>query len=99
MLKMSLNYLNNMLEEEKVRVRSKRKYTCKRNRGEHEYLEPVIVFKPMVRYLYETDRGILDSRGLHPEYKYLRTEIHLITETRCKHCGHKALSIFTDKIK
>ena len=89
-----------MIEEEKVKWQSKKKYTCKRNKGEHEYLKPVIMFEPSVRYIYEKDnKGILDSHRLHPEYKYLRTEIHLMTEARCKHCGHKALTFFTDKIK
>ena len=89
-----------MIEEEKVRWQSKKKYTCKRNKGEHEYLEPVIMFEPRVRYIYETDdKGRLDSYKLEPKYKYLRTEIHLMTEARCKHCGYKALTFFTDKIK
>ena len=86
--------------EEKVKWQSKKRYTCKRNKGEHEYLKPVIMFEPRVRYIHEKDnKGILDSYRLHPEYKYLRTEIHLMTETRCKHCGHKALTFFTDKLK
>ena len=88
-----------MLEEEKVRVRSKRKYTCKRNKGEHEYLEPVIIYKSRINYIYKTNRGILSASELQTKYKYLRTEISLGIEARCKHCGHKALTFFTDKLK
>ena len=89
-----------MIEEEKVKWLSKKKYTCKRNKGEHEYLDPVIMFEPSVRYIYEKDnKGRVDSYKLEPKYKYLRTEIHLMTETRCKHCGHKVLTFFTNKLK
>jgi len=88
-----------MIEEEKVKWPSKKKYTCKRNKGEHEYLEPVAYFKPLVRYIYETDRGILDSGKLCPEHKYLRTEIAVAFVTVCKHCGHKATSIMANDLK
>jgi len=102
MLKKSLNYLNNMLEEEKVRVRSKRKYTCKRNKGEHEYLKPVFVFEPSYNYIYNDDgHGQLHSSKLtnDPKYKYVRTEVKVFLECVCKHCGHKALAYLTDKLK
>ena len=88
-----------MIEEEKVRVPSKKKYTCKRNKGEHEYLEPVAFFKPLVRYIYKTNRGILDSGKLCPEHKYLKTEISVSFVALCKHCGHRATSFMIKDLK
>jgi len=89
-----------MFEEEKVRSRSLKKYTCKRNKGEHEYLEPTIRFEPMIRYIYETERKTtLNSDNLHPEYKFLHTELSVMFEATCKHCGHKATAFINTKIK
>ena len=88
-----------MIEEEKVKWTSKKKYTCKRNKGEHEYLDPVILFKPVVRYIYKTDSGILDSSKLCPEYKYLGTDISVAFVTLCKHCGHRANSFMIKDLK
>ena len=90
------------MEEEKVRCRSLKKYTCKRNKGEHEYLEPTIKFEPRIRYVYvyETERKTtLTSDKLHPEYKYLYTTVSVMLEATCKHCGHKATAFFNSKIK
>ena len=88
-----------MLEEEKVRVKSKKKYTCKRNKGEHEYLEPVILYEPSVRYIYKTNNGgMMFAHKHHKEYKYIKTEVSIVLECVCKHCGHKALSFMRDKI-
>ena len=88
-----------MIEEEKVKWLSKKKYICKRNKGEHEYLDPIMLYKPLVRYIYKTDRGILDSGKLCPENKYLRTKISVSFVTICKHCGHKAISIMVNDLK
>jgi len=88
-----------MIEEEKVKWISKKKYTCKRNKGEHEYLKPAILYGPIVRYIYKTDSGILDSGKLCPEHKYLRTEIGVSFVTVCKHCGHNATSFMTNNLK
>ena len=88
-----------MIEEEKVKWTSKKKYTCKKNKGEHEYLEPVAFFKPLVRYIYKTDRGILDSGKLCPEYKNPKTIISAVLVAVCKHCGHKAVSFINNDLK
>ena len=88
-----------MIEEEKVRVPSKKKYNCKRNKGEHEYLEPTILYNSNIRYVYKVKNGgIMFSNEQHPEYKYIRTELSIALECICKHCGHKAISFMTDKI-
>jgi len=87
------------LEDEKVKWRSKKKFNCKGNKGEHEFLAPIITYKPVVRYFYKTDKNmILDSNKLHPEYKFIKAEVSLATESRCKHCGKKALNFFSQKI-
>ena len=92
--------INNMFEEEKVKSRSLKKYTCKRNKGEHEYLEPTIKFEPRIRYVYDIGKiGNLFSDKLHPENKYLHTELSVMLEAICKHCGHKATAFIKTKIK
>ena len=88
------------MQEETVKWPSKKKHNCKRNKGEHEYSPPVIVYRPEVRYIYKTDNNcILNSPNLHPEYKYLKTEITLATETRCIHCDKKEMSFFNQSFK
>lgn len=87
-------------KEENVRWPAKKKYNCKRNKGEHEYSIPIIRREPSVEYIYKTNDGyILNSDKLHPEYKFLHTEITFFVETRCKHCGKKVLLLFSKKIK
>lgn len=84
--------------EERVRWRSKNKYVCKRNKGEHEFLKPTIEYEPSVRYIYLTKMGILDS-ATPQNNKLIRTTISVVLETRCKHCGHKVTAFLKDKIK
>jgi hypothetical protein len=85
--------------EEKVKWPSRKKYPCKRNKGEHEYNEPVIIWPPRVRYIYEMDnKSVLDSSRLHPEYKFLKAEVTLGAETKCKHCGKKHRTWFREKL-
>ena len=82
-----------------VKWRSKKKFNCKINKGEHEFLAPIITYKPTVRYIYKTDENmILDSDKLHPEYKFIKAEVSLATESRCKHCGKKVKNFFSQKI-
>jgi DNA-directed RNA polymerase subunit M/transcription elongation factor TFIIS len=88
-----------MPEEEKVKWRSLKKYTCKRNKGEHEYLEPTIKRNPTIRYVHKTETGTLDSHELHTEHKYLHTTLSIWLEAKCKHCGHKATAYINTKIK
>lgn len=89
-----------MIEEEKVKWRSKKKYNCKRNKGEHEYLKPVLVFEPSYNYIYDTPIGQLHSSKLQTDagYEYVRTEVKVFLECVCKHCGHKAAAYMSDKI-
>jgi len=90
-----------MLEEAKVKWPSKNPYNCKRNKGEHEYLEPVITYKPNVRYIYKSGNGNTLNSHEHEKdgnYKFLNSEISLATETKCKHCGHKVISFFNQKL-
>lgn len=84
--------------EEKVKCRSKKKYTCKRNRGEHEFLEPVIKYKQSIRYIHKLERGTLYTDKLQDE-PLIRTEINIALETHCKHCGHKQLVFLSERIK
>lgn len=96
-----MNYLFDMSKEidgDNVRWRSKKKYRCKKSKGEHEYLTPTIKYKQLVRYIYDTGTGILDAGEPQKDYKYLRTEVSIVLETVCKHCGHKCLTFFRDKI-
>lgn len=87
------------MNEKKVKNRSLKKYTCKRNKGEHEYLDPTIKYEPSIRYHYRHDKGWLNSGELHPEHKYLYTTISICLEAKCKHCGHKATAYMSTKIK
>ena len=87
------------IKEDKVRWPSQKKYACKRNKGEHEYSEPVIIYKPAVRYTYETADGFtIDTPNPRREYKHGEAHITLATETRCKHCGKKVLTFFKDRL-
>jgi hypothetical protein len=91
---------NKIQQEDKVKWPSLKKYNCKRNKGEHEYSEPVIIYKPRVRYIYKTEnKSILDSDKLYPEHKFIEAVISLVTETRCKHCNKKVLTFFKEKLK
>lgn len=89
-----------MIEEEKVKWRSLKKYPCKKGKGEHEYLQAQIKHN-MVRYIYRTKNGVCDSGEIikKDDYKYLRTELHIMTETFCKNCGHKSISFLSDNLK
>lgn len=90
---------NKTIKDDVVKWFSKNKYNCKRNKGEHEYLEPTITFTPSVKYVYKTeDGGCLVSHKLDNRYKYLRTEISVGIEARCKHCGKKAVVFLSDKL-
>jgi len=96
----SLRENNNMLEE-KVKWFSKKKYTCKRNKGEHEYLKPIILYQPSIRYIYKSKGGGQLHTNVYqddPDYKYLRTEATIVLESVCKHCGHKVTSFMRDII-
>lgn len=86
------------MEEDKVKWHSKKKYPCKRGKGEHEWGEPLIKFKPEVRYTYRFERGTLDSSDLQPEYKLTRAEVKVVLETRCKNCNKKAVSYLSQKL-
>lgn len=85
-------------EEERVKWKSKKRYKCKKNKGEHYCSDPVIKYKPGIRYIYKTNEGILESERLHPEYKFMKAIISLATETRCKHCNKKFFTFFSEKI-
>ena len=90
---------NKTINDDVVKCPPKKKYTCKKNKGEHEYLTPTLKYEPSVKYIYDTGDGILYSPELKNGYKYLRTELSVILETRCKYCGHKCVSYLTDKLK
>jgi hypothetical protein len=92
--------LTDMLQEEKVKNYSLKKYPCKRNKGDHEYNKPVILYEPQVRYIYKCNDGTLDTDELllEPEGKLIKTEITVATKTTCKHCGKKAITFFREKI-
>ena len=87
-----------MLEEEKVKCKSKNLFNCKRNKGEHEWLEPTIESDPKVRYIQKHRFGELDSNKLLPDCKFIKAEIHLATETKCRHCGKKVITFFNQKL-
>ena len=86
------------MEEEKVKWPSKKKFTCKRNKGEHEYLSPIIKYQPSVDYVYQTKNTIMYSPRFYPEQTPVRAEVTIVLETQCKHCGHKCVSYLRDKI-
>jgi hypothetical protein len=92
---------NKTINDEAVKWPSKKKYNCKRNKGEHEYLTPTVEYKPDILYIYKTDGGELHThqQELSPEYKYLRTEMTVVYKSVCKHCGKVMLSFLTDKLK
>ncbi len=46
---------NKTIKDDVVKWFSKKKYPCKRNKGEHEYGEPVITFPPSIKYLYKIE--------------------------------------------
>ncbi len=93
------------MKEEIVKWFSKKKHPCKKNKGEHEWGKPKLLYDtPTVRYSYKTEKGILNTS--EPEntryfikYKLLETTINVATEVRCIHCGKKALSFLKGKIK
>lgn len=87
------------MEDEEVKWPSKKKWPCKKNKGEHEYLEPTVYMGPSIVYIHETERGTRYSKELLKEYKLLRTELSVFYECRCKHCYHKYMVMLTDKIK
>lgn len=89
---------NKTIKDGVVKWPPKKKYNCKRNKGEHEFLSPLFKHKPQVRYLYKTKNGILDSGELQKEGKFIRAEISIFAETICKHCGKKYLSFLRDKL-
>jgi len=88
-----------IISDDKVRWPSIKKYPCKKGKGEHEYLEPILKYKPEIRYVYRTKTGILFSGKIEKDYRYLRTEVSVVLETTCKNCGHKCVSYLTDNIK
>lgn len=89
--------------DDNVKWRSKKKYPCKRNKGEHEWGEPTILHEPRVRYIY--NEGSVDSPNPPDrfsdieELKFSHAEISLLLETRCIHCGKKVLTYLEDKLK
>ncbi len=88
------------MKEEIVNWISKKKYPCKKNKGEHEWGKPKLLYDtPAVRYSYKTERGILDTSEPEKDYKLLETTIDVATEVRCVHCGKKAFSFLKGKIK
>jgi hypothetical protein len=92
-----------MINDDVVKWHSKKKYTCKRNKGEHEWGEPVITHHPKIRYIYKEGTGVLMSSKLEIERmlngaQYQRAEISLVTEVRCIHCNKKATNYLSDKI-
>lgn len=88
----------NFLIDYKVKVPSKKKYPCKRNKGEHEWNKPTFKYEPDVNYIYKTDTGILQTNELCNDLKLIRAEVKVWIETSCKHCGHKVVSYLSDKI-
>jgi uncharacterized membrane protein YkgB len=89
-------------QEEKVKNYSLKKYPCKRNKGEHEYLEPIIKSEPSVAYIYKTKEsfGTVITHSLKPrqELKLFETRVRIEIETICKHCGHKNLTFLSGKL-
>lgn len=94
---------NKTINDDNVKWRSKKKYPCKRNKGEHEWGEPTIKHEPRVRYIY--NEGSVDSPNPPDKYsdieelKFSHAEISLLLETRCIHCGKKVLTYLEDKLK
>lgn len=84
-------------DEEKVKERSLRKYTCKKNKGEHEWGEPIVKHRAIL-YIYKTPRGEMHSGTLCPEYKLKGAKVSFFSETHCKHCNKKATNYFSDKL-
>lgn len=86
-------------QDDKVRWPSIKKYPCKRNKGQHEYINPTLVYEPDITYIYKTDGGELHSSELHKELKYIKTKFSVFYEIRCKHCGKKQVFYLSDNIK
>jgi hypothetical protein len=93
------------MKEEIVKWFSKKKYPCKKNKGEHEWGKPELLYDtPDVRYSYKTEHGILktsepENTRFCKKYKLLEANVSVVTETRCIHCGKKVTSFLRDKIK
>ncbi len=88
------------MKEEIVKWFSKKKYPCKKNKGEHEWGKPELLYGgPYIIYSYKTDISIMDTNRFTKKYELLGASVHIITETKCIHCGKKATSFLRDKIK
>lgn len=93
---------NKTINDDNVKWRSKKKYPCKRNKGEHEWGEPTIKHQPRVRYIY--NEGSVSSSNPPDKYqqlkdlRYSHAEIHMMLETRCIKCGKKILTYISEKL-
>lgn len=90
---------NKTINDDNVKWRSKKKYPCKRNKGEHEWGEPTFTYEPSVRYIY--NNGLLNSPeppSKHPDDKFDYAQVSGLGEVRCVHCGKKNLFLLDNKI-
>lgn len=85
--------------EDKVKVPSKRKYPCKRNKGEHEWGDPKLKYPPQVTYIYKLQHSTLHTHTPYKEHKLRDCTVDVWLEITCIHCGKKHLSYLSDKIK
>lgn len=83
--------------EDQVKERSVKKYNCKKNKGEHEWGEPIIKYQS-VRYTYKTNMGILDSDSLYKDKKLEYAKIGFMYEVFCKHCNKKNTGFLSNKL-
>ena len=89
-----------LIKEEKVKWHSKKKYNCKRNKGEHEWNKPELLYHtPDIIYVSRSKYGTLFTQTLEPENIPLYAEVSVIVQTTCKHCGKKKVLFLSEKIK
>ncbi len=91
---------NKTIKDDVVKWPSKRKYPCKRNKGEHEWGLPCLKYGLDVRYLYENENGgVISTSEFFPEKKLINVYVEGLVELTCKHCGHKASLFIQEKIR
>lgn len=87
-----------MNPEDVVKWPSKKKYPCKRNKGEHEWGEPKVVYGPCIDYTYEDNNVIITSNNLDKDKKLKKVMLRYYIEVNCIHCGKKSLVFLSGKI-
>jgi hypothetical protein len=83
--------------DDKVKERPLKKYPCKRNKGNHEWETPEVIFKA-VSYVYFVPMGIMHSGQFTDKYKLKNVYVIVRTKTICKHCGKIETNFFREKL-